>query len=271
MGADPVNMVDPTGGRVPLPDDLPGRLYRSKDAAAWDWARQYIKYSLDNNVELASVIYEYILDGVKYYGYTQATVGPDPSTRNRESPGPEHFLAQFKQKSKEWDRSSLVPKGAKIVGHIHSHAGVNGNPGNINPSISDKKMMGQSLFSEWVFYLLVYNGNLKKYDPEGNEALYGLPIVTEMYRGKNSREKVSNDGNGVKIGDFESNSKLDTPLPNKILIGNSTSSQVLSDKQAAGKISDLIRIISLSNKVISTTIGLTKSMNIPKGLPCPIF
>ena len=265
-------MVDPTGGwGDPLPRNLPGRLYTSKDAAAWAWAKLYVKFSLDNNVELSSVIYEYQYKGITYFGFTQATWAPDPSLRYRSSPGPEHFMKEYKATNKEWDRSHLVPNGAKIVGHIHSHGGENSNSANINPSEDDKDIM--SKHDHLTYYLLNYKGRLKKFDPDENVALWGKSMVVNMYCGKQCREKVDNNGAGSKTGIFDPNSKSDNPIENILLIGNSKKSQVINDNQALNSniIPGLLKIASTALAVYSTASVIANVSSIPKGLACPVF
>jgi len=46
----PINFLDPDGRK-------PGKPYRTSDAAAFAWLKQYAKLSIDNNKEISSLIY----------------------------------------------------------------------------------------------------------------------------------------------------------------------------------------------------------------------
>jgi hypothetical protein len=271
MGNDPANGVDPTGGWVDPPTKhLPGRLYRSRDAAAWAWAKQYAKYSLNNNVELSSAIYEYRYEGKIYYGYTPAQQGIIPSERYRQSPGPQHYMKQYKKESGLWDKSDLVPKGAKIVGHIHSHGGENSNAANRFFSDGAKGDMEQmKRFPSLVFYLVTFRGELRRREKNDNKE--GILIVSGMYRGKNAKSGVTNEGKGDPNGFVEAGNREASPLENRILIGNASRAAVMTDQQAVQFIPNLLQFTSTAMTISSMASTLAAKGNVVRSLACPIL
>jgi RHS repeat-associated protein len=270
MGNDPGNVVDPTGGWIgDKPDDKPGKLYRSRDAAAWGWARYYIRESLDNNVEISSIIYEVMCDGKKYYGFTEGVKSPRVKERYHESPGAFHFLNKKTDKDYDpkWDFSYVVPQGSKIVAHIHSHGGENGNKGNISASPDDRKNI--SKYSELYFYLLNFGGELRKYqDSYTYDWKTGKTIVKGLYRGRNPKNITLNNGDGQKNGEFDDGKHLTDPIKDAFMFGNAHGSKMVSNQQAVnmgiqlGKmVASGVRLATATQKVISTATGI----------PCPKF
>jgi RHS repeat-associated protein len=99
----PLSFVDPDGMKPSKPPR-----YLSADAAAVAWAKHYAEYSIKNNLELSSVIYEFTENGKTYYSYTTPHFFPKKEDAEHFSPGPD-------QGKKE------MPKGAVAKGFIHSH------------------------------------------------------------------------------------------------------------------------------------------------------
>lgn len=132
-----------------LPID-PGTYYWSADAAAIAWSKMY-GMKANNGKEYASYIFSTVnADGFTVYGYTAAIVGSERTTLDQ----------------------GMVPSGATIVAHIHSHAGRTDN-GNLNFSVglanggnNDEKLFKKH--QSWDFYLLNALGNLKV--SRGNKA-----------------------------------------------------------------------------------------------------
>ncbi len=81
----------------------PGDHFRSADAAAIDWAKQYAKGSIIQDREYSSMIYKVGQGKDAYWSYTAPRVGGVDN-----SPGPD-------------DERSYVSKGSVSVGYIHSH------------------------------------------------------------------------------------------------------------------------------------------------------
>lgn len=270
MGNDPGNNVDPTGGwGEPSSKDGPGKLYRSRDAAAWGWARYYIRESLDNNVEIASIIYEVICNGKKYYGFTEGVKSPRVKERYHESPGPFHFLNKKTDKDydSKWDFSYVVPKGVRIVGHIHSHGGANGNEGNKSMSPDDRKNL--SKYSDMYHYLVNFGGELRKYhDSYEVDWKPGKTIVDGLYRGKNPKNTTLNNGDGKKAVEFDDGNNLTDPIKDGFMFGNAYGSKIVSNQQGVNMVIQL-------GKMVASGVGLAtatqKLLSTATGIPCPKF
>ncbi len=82
-------------------------LYTTQDRAAEGWSKAYGGWSASEGIELSSNIYEYSKSSVKLYNYTEASIGTAHS-----SPDPDQI-------------KKPMPKGASLVGHIHSHGNFN--------------------------------------------------------------------------------------------------------------------------------------------------
>jgi RHS repeat-associated protein len=142
----PTRFIDPDGMK---PFD-PGKKYQSADAAAIAWSKQYAERSINENVEYSSIIYEFKSNEKTYYSYSIGKRFENRSYAKHHSPGPD--LAR-----------KDLPKGAKAVGHIHSHgAWQSETDNNFSPSVGmdpkDANLMAEN--DDLDFYLATPNGNL---------------------------------------------------------------------------------------------------------------
>lgn len=101
----PISFLDEDGF---LPVNGPRVPYPSLDAAAIGWARTYQRGALTEHIERSSILYKL----GDYYYFAPAMVFLDPDRGFKSSPGIQPTLDMYPQ---------FLPKGATIVGQIHSH------------------------------------------------------------------------------------------------------------------------------------------------------
>jgi RHS repeat-associated protein len=150
----PIRFIDPDGMQ-PIPGDGAGKNYMSEDAAAIAWSRHYAGLTSSNQQEYASSIYKITTpSGRTFYSYTHAAQAINPASRGGSSPSPNS--EQLKK---------MVPAGAVVVGHIHSHSSEGEHP---NEPSKETVATGKGGGDEGVIkdnpnlshYLLTPNGNL---------------------------------------------------------------------------------------------------------------
>ncbi len=151
--------------------------YASADDAAKAWASQYAKWSIVNNTEVSSLIYEkkgefFYTEGRKF---TKSSIHDfDPS---HSSPGPKMLIPMF----------AKILKGTSVVAFIHSHGGYDKPTDNIFStwSFGWSKENSYDIYGAYkdkgivlnypnlVMYLSAPNGNLLRRDSE-NTTLNGF-------------------------------------------------------------------------------------------------
>jgi len=195
----PINYLDPDGMR-------PGKPYRTADAAAFAWAKDYAKPSVDNNKEVSSLIYRGVTKkGKEYFSYTPGMKYPKKTNKvdpKYNSPG-------------SGDEAHKLPEGenVEVVAFIHSHGDYVADTDNdfscggvnIPTKKYDCNLMND--FDELDFYLLTPNGNLLKTDA-GSNLWQGTVIASGFYRsqgktyGPYKKGEVGYDGPKIRKGYF---------------------------------------------------------------------
>ena len=102
----PIRFVDPDG-MVPTEPDLPDNVvyFKSAEAAAIGWGKNYNGESIAKSKEFVSAIYKVKINGTYYYAYTTPII----AKHNKFS-------------HKDWaDAKSRIPANGKLAAMIHSH------------------------------------------------------------------------------------------------------------------------------------------------------
>lgn len=201
----PINYLDPDGMR-------PGKPYRTADAAAFAWAKDYAKPSVDNNNEVSSLIYRGVTKkGKEYFSYTPGMKYPKKTNKvdpKYNSPGP-------------GDEAHKLPEGENIevVAFIHSHGDYVAETDNdfscggvnIPKKEYDCNLMNE--FDDLDFYLVTPDGSLLKTDA-GSNLWQGTVIASGFYRlqgktyGPYKKGEVGFDGPEPRKGFFNKPDEL---------------------------------------------------------------
>jgi RHS repeat-associated protein len=143
----PLSFIDPDGMKPIRPPK-----YNSMDAAAIGWAKHYAAFSIKNNIEVSSVIYQFTERGNTYYSFTTPRYFPNKDDAEHFAPGPHVGRKE-------------MPKGATAKGYIHSHGAWQKDSDNdFSPSVGmtgdhDADLMVDN--KDLDFYLATPIGDLK--------------------------------------------------------------------------------------------------------------
>jgi RHS repeat-associated protein len=197
----PISFTDPDGR-------MPGKRYRSADAAAAAFARQYIGMER-RNIEWSSLIYSYEFNGRTVYSYTP----PENKNSDRESPAPPELKKKF---------TLPANVNAHWEGHIHTHPGGGHASFSDQRFNSDEQMIDRSpdlsyyivgkwgeargkVFTNTIYDLAVRRREKRDYELRPNDQdsdrpkiapiFYGLenplPYVTGWFQGDSEEEGLS--------------------------------------------------------------------------------
>ncbi len=149
----PLRFIDADGMQPTSSNADPGDRYKSADAAAIAWARQYGNATRKDGEEYSSAIYSFTTkSGATFYSYTSAVQDDLPANRSGYSPGPGSAKI----------RASFPEGDIKMIGHIHSHPTNGPNPN--EPSKETIQGPGDEglikIFPDLSHYLLTPNGSL---------------------------------------------------------------------------------------------------------------
>ncbi|MEM1122470.1 MAG: DUF4329 domain-containing protein, partial [Bacteroidota bacterium] len=189
----PMSMVDPDGKK-------PGELFKSRDAAAIDFGKNYNGKSIKDKAEYAARMYRVKRNGKVYYSYGKPAMG----THDESNP-----------------HQSKVPRGKLVVGDLHTHGHWLPNYGNNEFSPADRV----GIYADWdnlknknkktrkyYGYVATPNGNLLRYDPATGETIVvssSMPY-DKHYEKKKKGRRLSSHTKKVKKN-----------RPSKMRMGNS--------------------------------------------------
>lgn len=209
---------------------FPGQLFKSRDAAAKDWGSYYGEYATQRarkREEISSAIYSYVYEGETYYSYTIAADLPGVLHK---SPGPGQFVKGNKDKD---SKENLVPDGADLVGHIHSHTDQDVFSSHPGGDLSNHS------FDEWAYYLFNTKGEIlrRTYDKDNPNVCDTKGIVNGLFL---NSDKEGTTKPGTITNDFSGNNTKGLPVG---VFGNSKNSFTISSddltRMAKQGVSDL--------------------------------